>query len=68
MSLIERLKKLIDKYDYNIGIYANDLKETEIKINKNKVFEAVSCGAKIHKLIFNEFMKNKGSFVKVKKK
>jgi len=43
MDINEKINNLIDKYNYNIGIYFNDLKGNIIAINENKTFETASC-------------------------
>ncbi len=39
----EELKKIIDKTDYDIALYAEDMKNNIIAFNEHKNFEAASC-------------------------
>lgn len=44
--------------DYIISIFISGFDEMYLHYNN----EAINCGSKIHKIIFDEFIKNKGSF------
>ncbi len=43
MEIDKYLEQFVNDYNYNIGVYVNDLNGNEFKINENMIFEAASC-------------------------
>ena len=41
--MVEEIRQLINNFDGNISVYANDCKGTIIKFNENEVIETASC-------------------------
>lgn len=43
MFMLEKVKSIIERSNYDVGLYATDMNGREIKYNENKKFESASC-------------------------
>lgn len=41
--MLENMSKIIENTNYDVGVYATDMKGREVKYNENKVYETASC-------------------------
>lgn len=41
--MLERISKIIENTNYDVGVYATDMNGREVKYNENKVYETASC-------------------------
>ena len=67
MNLNEKIRNIVSEIPYKVGVYANDLKGNEIKINSDEFFETASC-IKLFILIeyyrqINEGLKNRNDIL-----